>query len=242
MEGVPHRYHDDHITGKGMNSLSVHNFNPMPQAMKIPHAKAAVEKEWGKLEKLPAWQLTKVRNKKEVIAEERTENRTVHFESLMDLCHLKNSELEPQFQKCKGRAVLRGDIVKDDSGSHAVLTEQGLSASQMTAAKIMDIISRLPGCAGQVADGVSAYTQVKNGRCTDVIENSKVRMPRSLDTSNITEMAQITVQYGRSCRSFRAKSVRSSFGRTVMVKKFQNVNAYSLTEEKGYSCLCMWTR
>ena len=31
----------------------------------------------------------------------------------------------------------------------------------MTAAKVMDIISRLPSCAGQAADAVSAYTQVK---------------------------------------------------------------------------------
>ena len=31
----------------------------------------------------------------------------------------------------------------------------------MTAAKIMDITSRLPGCDGQAADAVSAYTQVK---------------------------------------------------------------------------------
>ena len=31
----------------------------------------------------------------------------------------------------------------------------------MTAAKIMDIISRLPGCDGQAADAVSAYTHVK---------------------------------------------------------------------------------
>ena len=58
--------------------------------------------------------------------------------------------------KYKGRVVLRGDIVKDDSGSYAVFTEQGSSASQMTAAKIMDIISRLPGCDGQAADAVSA--------------------------------------------------------------------------------------
>ena len=56
--------------------------------------------------------------------------------------------------------MLRGDIVKDDSGSYAVFTEQGSSASQMTAAKVMDIISRLPGCSGQAADAVSAYTQV----------------------------------------------------------------------------------
>ena len=59
------------------------------------------------------------------------------------------------------RVVLRGDIVKDDSGSYAVFTEQGSSTSQMTAAGIMDIISRLPGCDGQAADAVSAYTQVK---------------------------------------------------------------------------------
>ena len=51
--------------------------------------------------------------------------------------------------------------MKDDSGSYAVFTEQGSSASQMTAAKVMDIISRLPGCAGQAADAVSAFSQVK---------------------------------------------------------------------------------
>ena len=31
----------------------------------------------------------------------------------------------------------------------------------MTAANVMDIISRLPGCDGQAADAVSAYNQVK---------------------------------------------------------------------------------
>ena len=71
----------------------------------------------------------------------------------------ENAELEAKHQKYKGRVVLGGDIVKDDSGSYAVFTEQGSSASQMTAAKIMDIISRLPGCDGQAADAVSAYTQ-----------------------------------------------------------------------------------
>ena len=42
------------------------------------------------------------------------------------------------------------------SGSYAAFTEQGSSASQMTAAKNMDIISRLPRCARQAADAVSA--------------------------------------------------------------------------------------
>ena len=115
----------------------------------------------GKLEKISAWKLTKVTSKKQVTDEARTAGATVHFASLMDICHLKIAELEAKHQKNKGRVVLRGDIVKDDSGSYAVFTEQGSSASQMTAAKIMDIISRLSGCDGQAADAVSAYTQVK---------------------------------------------------------------------------------
>ena len=63
----------------------------------------------------------------------------------MDVCHLRISELEPQFQKYKGQVVLRGDTVKDDPGSYAECTEQGSSASQMTATKVMVVIARLPG-------------------------------------------------------------------------------------------------
>ena len=57
--------------------------------------------------------------------------------------------------------MLRGDIVKDDSGAYAVFTEQSSSASQMTAAKVMGVIARLAGCDGQAADAASAYTQIK---------------------------------------------------------------------------------
>ena len=60
----------------------------------------------------------------------------------------------------KGRVVLRSDIVKDDSGSRAVFTEQGSSTSLMTVAKVMDVIVRLPDCAGQAADAISAFTLV----------------------------------------------------------------------------------
>ena len=82
--------------------------------------------------------------KSELIDEARTKGRKVHFASqLMDICHLKKAELETKHQKYKGRVVLRGDIAKDDSGSYAVFTEQGSSASQVTAATVMDIISIL---------------------------------------------------------------------------------------------------
>ena len=150
--------------------------------MKIPAAKAAVDKEWEKLEKIPAWD--QVRSQKEVIDEARTKGAKVHFASLMDICHLKNAELETKHQKYKGRVVLRGDIVKDDSGSYAV----GSSASQMTAAKVMDIIFRLPGCTGQAANAVSANNQVKMEDAPTLLKKFKVRMPRYLDPSTTTQI------------------------------------------------------
>ena len=84
----------------------------MPQAIKIRAATAAVDKECKKLEKISAWNLTKVRSKKEVIDKARTKGAKVHFASLMDMCHLKIAELGAKHQKYKGRVVFRGDIVK----------------------------------------------------------------------------------------------------------------------------------
>ena len=101
-ESLPN-HHEDHIAGKGYNSLQyynlVHKFIPMPQAVKILAAKAAVDKEWEKLEKMSAWNLTKVRYKSEVIDEARTSGAKVHFASLMDICHLKNAELKTTVPK-----------------------------------------------------------------------------------------------------------------------------------------------
>ena len=54
----------------------------------------------------------------------------------------------------------------------------------------------------------------QNGRCTDVTENSKVRMSRYLDASTKTHLSKIMAQYGRPSWSSWKKSVRSSCGRT----------------------------
>ena len=112
-----------------------------------------------------------------MIDEARTKGARVHFASLMDICHLQNAELETKASKHKGRVVLRGDIVKDGSGSYAVFTEQGSSASQMTAATVMDIISRLPGCDGQAADAISAYIQVKMEDASKLLKIPKSECP-----------------------------------------------------------------
>ena len=57
LESSQPRNHEDHIANKGFTSMFrynlVHKFIPMPQALKIPGAKAAVDKEWKKLETIP---------------------------------------------------------------------------------------------------------------------------------------------------------------------------------------------
>ena len=142
------RFHENHI------------FIPSPQAMKIPDAKAAVDKEWKKLEAISAWQLNKVKSEKEVIkeAQKRLEKKST-FLHRWTFANSINAELEPKYQKYKGRVVLSDDIVKDDTRSYAVFKDQGSLAPQLTAAKVFDVIAKIPDCDGQAADAVSAYTR-----------------------------------------------------------------------------------
>ena len=124
---------------------------------------------------------------------------TVHFASLMDWCHLPNSELGKNFQEYKEWVVSRGDAAKDDPGSNAVLTEQCSSASHMREAKVFDVTS-LPGCAGEASDAVSAYTQIKM-----IYDPNSLRlleaewMPRDLDTPTTLSKPIIMGQHTRSC-------------------------------------------
>ena len=93
------RPHDEHVAPKGASSEEwfglVHTPIDIPKALTIPEARAALEKEWAKLvnPKRPAWDVTRVRPKAEVIAESERTGKPVHFGSLRDLCHIKNSQL-----------------------------------------------------------------------------------------------------------------------------------------------------
>ena len=75
----------------------------------------------------------------------------------------------------------------------------------MTAGKIMDIISRLPGCDGQAADAVSAYTQVKmedahklltipKSECPDIW----IRLPRHKWPKSLSSMEDPVVPLERN--------------------------------------------
>ena len=78
----------------------------MLQAMKIPDAKEQWTQNGRSSNNCQHGKLPKVKSRREVIQEAQQEQRTVHLATLMDICHLKNAELEPKFQKYKGRVVL----------------------------------------------------------------------------------------------------------------------------------------
>ena len=252
LEGAPRRYHEDHVAGRGMNhedhivakgihSLShcnlVYKFVPMPQALKIPDVKAAVEKN-GKIWK--AWQLTKVRNKNEVIVEARNEGRRLpsrEFGAGTQISKIQMSSRTPRWQCKRWFRIVRSihwarimsitNDCRNSNGCHIKATRMCRTSSQRS---------------------INLHLG-QNGRCTITIQNSEVRMSKCLDTSTKTQM----VQSGRSGRSSWAKCERSSFGRTIVGQAirenpieirlgegFQIGNAYSHTVKKGYPYLCMW--
>ena len=76
--------------------------------MKIPKAREAVDAEWTKLQKARAWMEETVTERSTVEARAEKEGKTIHFATLMDLCHVKHSELPEAQRKYKGRVVCRG--------------------------------------------------------------------------------------------------------------------------------------
>ena len=118
----------------------------------------------------------KSQKQKDVIAEARSDGRKLHFVSLVDLCHLKNSELNHNFRNIKVE-------------SYSEVTE------------VMDIISRQPGCDGQAADAVSAYTQVRMEDAPALLKIPKSECPDVWIRPPKHKWPQMIVQCGRSGRS-----------------------------------------
>ena len=80
---------------------------------------------------------TKQRAKERGYSGSTKRQKKVNFATLVDICHLRNAELEPKLQKYNGRVVVRVDIVQD-----------------------MDVIARAPDCDGQAADAITKISEV----------------------------------------------------------------------------------
>ena len=74
----------------------------MKDAMEIMDANAAVDKQFGQLETFTSLGLQASHTQVRSGSKANKDVRSAHFASLMDLCHLKHSELAKQLQKYIG--------------------------------------------------------------------------------------------------------------------------------------------
>ena len=108
-----------------------------------------------------------------VIDEARTSGATVHFASLMNICHLESAEWEAKNQKYKGRVVLRGDVT-DDSILHSSLNKdlQHLKLQQSKSC-----ISS-PDCQVAMDKQQTQYLFMsRKYGYTQIVKNSKIGVP-----------------------------------------------------------------
>ena len=151
----------------------------------IKGARDAVNAEWKTLFDLEVFVLEEIMDQDDVIKMYEEKDQKVHFGSVRALCHEKHSEICLADPEYKGRAVSRGDIVRDSDGYYAVFSEQGTSSSHMVATKFLDAIARLPDCDGEDSDAMHAYTQVKLNEIDKIWGNGHefvdawVSLPRS---------------------------------------------------------------
>ena len=233
-----------------MSDFLVNKFIPISQAMKIPDAKAAVDKEWEKLEKLLARQMTKIKIKSGVILEAEQTKTKVHFATLMDSCHLKNAELEPTFQKHKkgsSRAPKRHckrrfrSICSMYGTRMACFTNDGCKSDGRYCETTWL-------CRTSRRRSICLHTS-KMEDAPKVVEKSRVGVSKKMDT----QVAKIFVKHWGPSGSSWTKLLRTphlldSCGKDNLRKfywdldgkKYRIGNACLFIGNKEYSCQCTW--
>ena len=179
--------------------------------MKIPDAKAAVDKEWCKLKEIPGWQESKEKNDQEMIDEA----------TLMDLGHLKNSELETKFEK----------IQRTSCTSWRRCERWLLLVCSVYRARIFRVThDRAAHDRRQVSDchfqtsrmhRTSSWCTIglhprKNGRRAKVVGITNVRTSSDLDPSAQNPPSKIMGHFSRSRGASRKKRVRTPLSRIAV--------------------------
>ena len=116
----------------------------------------------------------------------------------------------------------------------------------------MDVISRLPGCAGQAADAVSAKNQVKMEDAPKLLKipksecpDTSIRLPRHKWLKSWSSMEDPVVLLERNLygHPFAGPLWRRQFEKILLQhgwEKVPNWECLFVHREKGYSYLCMW--
>ena len=106
-----------------------------------------------------------VREKAEVKAEAKAKNIEMHFGDVILIASQKGSELDDDDPEkiMKGRAVFRGDNVRDEFDKYAFFDDKSSNPASTEAAKAGVNYGLLKGHKSTQADGKQAYTQSKLG-------------------------------------------------------------------------------
>ena len=176
-----------------------------------------------------------------------------YFASLMAQC-----QFERNGQELAAKPKNKGSVAVRDIGKDKVLSsipEQSSSASQMKSARVrcsMDIISKLPGCDGQAADEVSAYTQVKMEDAHKLLKVPKsecpdiwIRLPRHKWPKSWSSMEDPVVPLERNLYGHPLAGLlwERQFEKVLLKhgwEKIPNWECLFVHREKDYSYLCMW--
>ena len=162
--------------------------------------------------------------------------RSVHFASLMDLCHLKHNELAKHSEKhIQGTLVLlvKGNV-KYDNRHRTVSTEQGASVSQVAAARFLDTLSTLHGMACEAKDAVATSAQV---HMSEAPRSS--RSPESAHRSGSDYDPVVDRHDGTRLKNrwFHLSETWSAFGRIAVGKKARKYFSNKIRRTKTWECL-----
>ena len=122
----------------------------------------------------------------------------------------------------------------------------------MTAAKIKDIISRLPGCAGQAADAVSAETHVKMEDAPQLLKIPKpecpdiwIRLPRHKWPKSWSSIEDPVVPLERNLYGHPLAGLlwEGQFEKILLKHGWEKIpilGCFFVHREKDYAYLFMW--
>ena len=126
-----------------------------------PDALASMKKEWSGLIDQGVFDLGAVREYDAVAKEAKAKGEEIHMARAHGICVEKHSQLpvgDPK-RKFKGRGVLLGNQVKNQSFEAAMFQDLGNSPASFEASRWADFLGCQDGWDVQMADAVQAYIQ-----------------------------------------------------------------------------------
>ena len=155
------RRHRENNTVPGCHYALVARPVGRAEVLAKPAALLAMNHEWNRLRNKTVWDEDYPRDWYEVRREARDQGFDVHLGHLAGICVEKNSEMEIEHRKYKGRVVFLGNSVVDQFHDEATFRDMGSTPATLEAAKAADFYGCFPGHVIETANGEQAYVQAE---------------------------------------------------------------------------------